>query len=495
MKKDDFLKAVRSRGAKFRVEDITIAADTGELRGKGFMEAVPGDFRLSVILSADSGRVAIPEGIRSQSQYWLITGVIEDEIRFTLRALPSGSSFSSGMGLSPRSLVEFSANRMELIPMGLDSMTSGELYQMQEAAKQQAGAGQAAPMTVPLPPGQTPAVQVTFKAVLHDYKLVERNANTETTTKNPFLGEGSRATRDTFHGHLQEWEYGLVERNSDLEVYLRSKPNYCSQGEDDDKRLCDAFLQAIAFTHGKHAWPFSFEHRRDGKLVADILQLNEDIASSPHTPFSKRLAFSNATKALVWKYEDALELAYKFFATDSKLAREIENLLYIYREASSRGTAKRISLLCLCSLFESIIRVIYEEQIAPAKAAETAAFEQAKKEVYEELSTRREPVYRRLAGIMKAAEPVNNRTRFDAVIQHLNLKPEQHWLDLFALWQKARNPVSHRMSGGVESEESIKEEVLAVSRIAAAINCLVLKLMGYSGYVRMSTYEDKYGQI
>lgn len=495
MRKDDFHKAIRSPGGKFRVEDITITTDAGELRGKGFMEVIPGDFKLSVILSAESGRIPIPEGYRTSRQFWPLTGIIEDEIRFKLRALPSGSSFHSGMGVSPRSILEFSANRMELVPMGFDCMTSGEIYQMQEAAKQQAGIGQSAPTPTPSAQNPAPNTQVTFKAVLRDYNLIEHNGSTETITKNPFLSENSRFRFDTFHGNLPEWEYGLIERNGDLEIYLKSKPDYVSQGADHDTRLWNAFLQAIAFTQGKHAWPFFFEHRRNGKLVADILLLNEDVASSRHTPFSKYLAFSNATKKLVWKYEEALELAYKFFANDTKLMHEIENLLYIYREASNRGIAKRISLLSLCSLFESITRVIYEERIAPAKAAEVTSFEQARDEVFKELSKKPEPVYRRLAGIVKAAEPVNNRTRYEAVIQHLNLKPEQQWLDLYTLWQKSRNPVSHRMSGGAESEDSIKEELYAESRIAGAINCFILKLMGYSGYVRMSTYEDKYGQI
>jgi hypothetical protein len=37
--------------------------------------------------------------------------------------------------------------------------------------------------------------------------------------------------------------------------------------------------------------------------------------------------------------------------------------------------------------------------------------------------------------------------------------------------------------------------MLAESRIAGAINCMILKLMNYSGYARLSVYEDKYAQI
>ena len=57
------------------------------------------------------------------------------------------------------------------------------------------------------------------------------------------------------------------------------------------------------------------------------------------------------------------------------------------------------------------------------------------------------------------------------------------------------NSLSHRMSADVDTEDSQKNETFARSRIAGGINCLVLKLMGYSGYVRLSAFEDKYGQI
>ena len=58
-----------------------------------------------------------------------------------------------------------------------------------------------------------------------------------------------------------------------------------------------------------------------------------------------------------------------------------------------------------------------------------------------------------------------------------------------------RNPMGHRMAKGDKSEDSIKEGLIAQSRIAGALNCIILRLMKYSGYVRLSVYEDKYGQI
>jgi len=45
------------------------------------------------------------------------------------------------------------------------------------------------------------------------------------------------------------------------------------------------------------------------------------------------------------------------------------------------------------------------------------------------------------------------------------------------------------------SEDDLKEISLAESRIAGAINILLLKLFGYSGYIRHSAFEDGYRQI
>jgi hypothetical protein len=497
MKKKDFLNAVRRQGEKFRADNIVITTDSGELHGNGIIEVGKGAFEIHVTLAESTRRPELPQGIKVRRDFWLIQGMIEEEIGFSVRSLPSNSSFNYNFGQPERSTLEFSANRMELTPTGFDCMTSRQIYEIQQQAKQQAGIVEAASSAVAAPVCTAPPanVLVTFRAVLPDFKLIERNAGTETKSNNDFLGESSRSTSDTFHGEMLGWTYGLIERDGDLHVYLTSKPERKSLGKDHDGRLLHAFLQALAFTHAQHAWPFSFEHRRNGKLVTDRIQLNEDVADSPHAPFTERLAFNNLTKDLTWKFGDVLELAYAFFSSDSKLARESENLLYIFREATANGIPKRITLLSLCSLLESIVRVIYEEEIAPKKAVETAEFQKAKKETCEELNKKNQPTYQRLAAILNNADPVNTRMRFDAVIEYLGLKPQDRWQELHGLWSKFRNPISHRMSKDNESEESYKEESLAESRIAGAINCMILKLMNYSGYVRLSAFEDKYGQI
>lgn len=271
MDKNSFIQAAHSGKGRFRVEGIKIITGDKDLLGKGFLEIIPGDFKLSVILEADAGHNLVPEGYRTQNQFWHITGVIEEEIQFKIRDLPSGSSFHAGMGVPTRSVLEFSTSHMELPAIGLDAMTHQQAYDLQQAAMQQLPIA-----PVFKNPGSSPQpnaahnVQVEFKGVLRDFKLIEHNANTEIITKDPFLGDRPTFKRNVFHGEFAEWKYGLIENGDDLEIYFNSKPEYVSQGEEHDKRLWQAFLQSIAFTHGQHPWPFLLQHRRDGKLVSEI---------------------------------------------------------------------------------------------------------------------------------------------------------------------------------------------------------------------------------
>lgn len=256
-----------------------------------------------------------------------------------------------------------------------------------------------------------------------------------------------------------------------------------------------AFLNTLAFTHGQHAWPFSMEYRRDSKLVVNRIHLHEDVADSPHAPFNEAMGFNNLTKNISWNFSEVLDRSYTFFSSDSKISHEVENLLFIFREATSNGIPKKITLLSLCSLLESLVRLIYEEQVASKNSVETADFQKIKIEIREGFLKRKQPAYDRLAAILSNADPVNMRMRFEAVVEHLNLQPANKWKDLYGTWSSYRNPISHRMSKGNGSEDSAQEELFAESQIAGTINCMILKLMDYSGFAIFSAYEEKYAKI
>jgi hypothetical protein len=92
---------------------------------------------------------------------------------------------------------------------------------------------------------------------------------------------------------------------------------------------------------------------------------------------------------------------------------------------------------------------------------------------------------------VQAAAPVNLRAKFDAVTEHLGLASIEGWGEIYKLWSGNRNPICHRMAAGDDSEEDIKADLVAESRIAGAINCIILKILGYSGIVQLSCFEQK----
>lgn len=488
MTRTEFLEGIRKGEKRYRVDNIRILTEKGELSGKGMLEVEDHEFKVHMTLDSTCSQPPLEMGLKHRKDFWLIQGKLEDRIAFNMRSLPSGASRNHTFGEETKYMLEFHANRIELNPIGLDRLTSQELFKLQKGTDGN-----------PIPDLRSTAdnhdIKVNFFAVLPDYRLIEYNANTQTTTNNPFLRESSNSKRDTFYGEFNDWEYGFVERDKDLHVYLNSKTEYKSLNEENDWRSFDSLLNTIAFTHGKHAWPFNVEYRRNGKLVTDRVQLNANAAHSHYAPFNHAMGFYNATKQLPWDFAYSLKMVYDFFALNSKLTQEITNILYILREATTPRIPQRISLLTLCSLFESTIRLMYEEKIEPGKKAEIEQFLAVKKTVCEEFLKKGQPAYTRLAAILANSESVNNRMRFDNVIENLGLKPLEKWQELYELWVKYRNPVSHRMSKTNESDETTGKETFAESRLAGALNAMILKLMNYTGPVVLSRFEDKYGQI
>jgi hypothetical protein len=497
MKKDDFLTAIRRDGQKFRVDQVAISTPKGKIAGKGVIEVRNSRFRIHVTLNDGCARPEMTMGIKFRKDFWHLQGLIEEGIHFSALTLPSSVSDNYNYGMASNSTIHFSTNRIELTPTGMDCLTSQQLYEMQRQVNKQAGIVEpkAAEVQAADAPAQPQNVLVTFHAILPNFKIVERNGGTQIIKKNSFLGESTHWARDTFHGEITNWKIGLVEKENDLHVYLTSKPEHVSASAEQDQFFFCAFMHTLAFLHGQHAWPFLIEHRRDGQLVLDRIQLNGEVAISPHAPFTEALSFFNLTKKLGWNLEVALDKAFTFFSADSKLARESEQLLYIFREATARGVPKPIALLSICSLLESLVRVIYTERIEPASTLEITEFNKAKAAVCEQLKLKDDAAHKRLLAILVPAEPVNIRMQFDSVIGHLALKPQDYWKDLFGIWRKARNPVSHRMSDKNDSDEAAKDDIIAESRIAGAINCMILKLMSYTGHVLISSSEEKYDVI
>jgi hypothetical protein len=494
MNRNKFIEAVRRDGESFRADRILIKTGKDQIRGKGSIRVSSDTFVLCVTLD-DLGNVPSPvNGVFGYSEFWEIEGIIDDQIHFLLRDLPAESS--THHGVNPHATLTFRSNLLELIPSGYDLLTRQEIAEKQAAINQPHGNSPTGPSRAHVVLEELP--KVTFYAVLTNFKVIGKNGATETIKKNDYLGESNSSELDTCHGELPGWSFGLIQRGKDAHVYLRSLTCYESPDEKTDLRNFRAFLNAIAFIHGQHAWPFLIEQRRDGKLLKDRIQLNSDVASTPHAPFDDKLTFNSKVGNVDWNMQRTLRTAYSFFASDTKLAREASELLFQFRESTRSGVPARIGLLTLCSLLESLIRAIYEERIEPFAAPATSAFEAAKRQVCQELKLRaaqspeQSEAYSRLQRILTEARPLNFRMIYDSVIANLGFQTAERWEDIYKMWSANRHPLSHRMTGKEADEPSGKADSMAESKIAGAINCILLKAMGYSGLMQSCTFADEY---
>lgn len=495
MKREDFVKAARDGEGQFRLEDVIIFANGAQVPSSGSLKCQKGQFVFDLVLenADDESQLHFEGGFIGRSSFWKIEGRIEGVLPF--RA-PSVCPEPCGLH-NDRVVLHPDTRTIELLATGTDAMDDRQIASLLkdlEEKKEQFEAGETIPLAGPEPEFR----QTIFFAVLRDFELLFADQATRKSEENPFLGESWSTSRDTFIGENVDWQYALIQRGPDLHVHLRSKHGAPDLGEPEEQRRLRVFLNSIAFVHGQHAWPSFVEHRRNHRLVLDRIHLQEAAARSSHAVFSERLAY--ASKPAEWSFGGVLEKCYEFLRQESAFVDEVSRLLYLSREAGSRGVPGRIGALTICSLLESLVRLAYEERVTPLrKTGEAEAFHQAKEQIAEHIESRKtacgeSEAYDRLLRIVRSAHAVRIEDQFRAVLDHLGLRSDW-WDEIMALWKETRHPLSHRMASGEESEENVKSNMMARSRLAGAINAIVLRLVGYSGPVRLSAFEDKYGRI
>lgn len=101
----------------------------------------------------------------------------------------------------------------------------------------------------------------------------------------------------------------------------------------------------------------------------------------------------------------------------------------------------------------------------------------------------------RIAAILSSASYESIREIVRSVTAALLQGAKIDWVKIHKEWGSFRNPLSHKISGQDRLKDDLSGELLAVSRISGAINIIILKLMGYSGIARVSTYDDAYKEI
>jgi hypothetical protein len=498
LSKEDLITAIHGKSGRYRLDQVKIVTPDKVYKGAGIVDCRD-RLEVSITLPKRSAVPVSPRGVVARKDFWRLEGVLEGSHRISVGNLMPHYETNTTNGITT---LVFHVDQLDLAASGSDRITGRQIQKFLSAQRAKNAKTAEGETTKRKPVPRKPA-QVTFFAVLKNYRPIARNKGTDVRETNDFLGPKLASRQDTYMGTLPSWKYGLIQVNDDLHVHLRSLENYRSKSQDEDERHFASFLQAIAFTHGKHAWPSQLEYRKDHKLLTDRIKTVGDVSSTAHAPFSESMWGNAHVGRIQWDLSDPLQKAYQFFLANTALSKEIAELLYLFREAGADGVPLRVSLLTLCTLYESLMRSAHAHLLGDKeKTDEVKEFNRLKARLVAQLLKRKNKVtgakvaaYARLIGLLSSASAESIREIVQAVASHFWSASPLDWTILHKEWANNRNPLSHKIAGKGDQDGDLRGELFAVSHIAGAINAIILKLMGYSGMARISTFEDGYKVI
>lgn len=504
MTADDFVKIVRKGSDKLRVDDLVLQTGECECQGKGMLIINQDSIKVEMTFDPGQNPPRAGTGIFTRRDCWKLSGLIESHLRFRCDFVGPVGDESWFNGVTKRT---FKIRPIELVPSGWDSLSREDRARLLTATQE----------TTPASPGPKEAASklaanseteqgtsAYFRAMLVDFEIFARNREPEAPGAKGFQLELSNAHYSAFTGEVGKFDFALLkdERHSDLSVLLKSKEASPAQSEQADWKVFDSLMRALGLAHGIHGWPYRIEYWKDGKKITDRVNTADRLPRTTHAPFTEKLWFDFIVGRANWDFRAAIELATAFFMNESRLTEEVAEILFLFREAGDGGVHGEITTITLCVLFENLVQTIFRElkimEKATAEDPQLAAFANAKAELAEELRHRietKDEAYRRLLSIVQSANPFSIGKIFQAVVRRLNLQWEGDMEIVFDTWKRARNRLVHDKRRSEQSEDEIRESMLNESRIAGAINILVLKLVGYSGWMMSSAFEDKYRQI
>ncbi len=505
MDKKKFINRVREGRAEFRVDDIEISFGDTSLSGSGILEFAHRKFRLRVRLPDGISAPAAIEGVFTSKDFGTLKGTIEHDLPFRINKLPPHDSHNLHNG---KITLTYGIDTIEFSPRGLDTQTYDQIRQTLAmlASSEKTENGKTAKAKaepdreIQAQPKQASAVS--FSGLLCGYELIARNAGTTIEETNDFLGTQTVSQSDTQYGSLSEdWEYGLIERGKDLEFHLRLKSGRVSNNPDEDLLSLTAFLQSVAFIHGQHAWPFTLEFRRDGRLITDSARSPNAGKSSPHQPFNERLWFNAKVGNVDWDFDVALQKAYALLRQQNPLSAEVAELLFLCREAAGDGVHPKITNIALCSLLDSAVNLVFEH-CKRNKGPEAESFGSVRSDILTFIETgigsaakATLAAWHRFKSIVMNSDYFSAREKFRVVGEDLGLNWEGDWEEVFRFWAKWRPKLLHRGTAKSEDARAIADEFNIGSRVVGAIHMLVLKLTGYEGLMISSTFEGKIRKI
>jgi hypothetical protein len=474
MTADEFATLVRSGNGKVRVTKVVLNAEGRKVRGNGLIEITPAQLALRLEVNPKTVMPKSQKNIWGPTDFWSLTGMIENDLRFKCdRVSPSGRTDRLETGKAPRTTQVLHLSHVELETAGWAKLT--------DAQKRK---------TVGLAPGKRARFpSVIFEAVLVGCPRVFVNAGTDTTIKNDFLGKRTSFSADTFIDRAKDYDFSLIKEGDDLHVHLRSKQGFRSTSEEDDLRRFRALLDAVGFTHGIHAWPFRISCWRDGRKVLDQIHAAHTVPSSPHAPFNEALGRTVGRRKRGAR-DSPIRIAARFFENETAISPNVSRLLFLCRSSTADSVALQVRTLPLCSLFEGTVNLLFDhlklESELRARDSQFDAYVRKRDRLCSRLkkfAAKDNAALQRLAGSLEHATAFRIKDKFRALCDHFGL--DQKTMNRhFDSWAKRRNPLSHG-----EWNSDI-EDFVHQSRIAGAINILVLKLMKYSGRIRAVTLGD-----
>jgi hypothetical protein len=479
MTADEFVRIVRKGSDKLRVDNVVFNTGSDEFHGKELMRISQGNIDVELTIKEGENVPGVNTGIYTKRDYWKLAGIIEDELQFKCDYVgPAGWSHKSW----PSGITKctFDLHPIDLIPSGLDAVSRQERAALIKQAQQTEIVKENLEQMVE----EGRVGDFSFYATLYEYPLLALNWSKEEKCE----------TENCEIAFFQE------NKDSDLTVSFCSKKGCQSLGEQDDWNKFYALGNALAFVCGMNAWPYRVQYWRSGQKIVDRVTAVHKLSKTSHAPFTERLSFNSKTGSLKWDFFDPFKKAMAFFETNSSLSKEVSEILFLFREAK-KGVHSEIITIVLCNLFENLVRLIFRELNLKEKTlmnSDLQLFEEAKSEIANYISQQiieKGEGYRRLNNIVRSAQQFTIEQMFQAVICHFGLKWQNDMEILFKTWKKARNPIAHDKVRANTSEDQLKEARVNESRIAGAINILLLKLFGYSGWMRSSTFEDVYREI
>ena len=254
----------------------------------------------------------------------------------------------------------------------------------------------------------------------------------------------------------------------------------------------------IGFTHGFQPWPYRIEYWRGEEKILDQIQPPYKLTKTRYAPFDRNIGFlRNLNKK--GTRNSVVRLTAKFFEQKTELSDELSRLLFLFRETGSASFHTKT--LALCSLFEGAVSLLFEG----LKLEDELRQKDTRFEDYITLRNRlvkrlrrvavknNSEAIRRLAGSLNSAKEFRVQDKFRALCQHFGLKYENDLAKTFEAWNRKRNPFMH--GNWKEEDSDFSDQAL----IAAAINTLVLKLIGYSGQMKFDAsaveIKDRYRLI